>query len=71
MPVDEARLGRTLINPDDYRQPKRAIPERLRLTNTEALPIAASFTNARPKERSGLDGVSPYQPVHYFTVGKR
>ena len=55
------RLRRTLIKPDDSPQPERVIPGSLRLTNTQAVPFAGILANARPQERSGFDGVSPYR----------
>src|SRR6185436_3478704 len=62
-PPGRARLRRALIKPDDSRQPERVIWGRLRLTNAEVLPTAASPTNARPRKRSGFDGVSPYRKL--------
>jgi hypothetical protein len=41
-PHGRARLRRALINLDDSRQPKRAIPGSRRPTNAKAFPIATS-----------------------------
>jgi hypothetical protein len=55
------RLRRTLIKPGDSRQLKRVIRGSPRLPNTRAYPIAGFLSNARPKKRSGFDGVSSYR----------
>jgi hypothetical protein len=49
------RLSRALIKPDDSRQSKRIIPGSLQLWNTKAA-RRRLLANARPKEKSGLDG---------------
>ena len=44
------RTGRALIKPDDPRQPKRVIPGGLRLTKTQALPIAGPRLTHAPRK---------------------